>query len=97
MTETSPCSPYLVAYIDPLLAGDRAACRQTIEAATAAGISSCELLTGMIWPAMEHIQMLFREDRISQTSLNLATRLNRSLTDQIAGRLEHKPSIGAVP
>jgi methanogenic corrinoid protein MtbC1 len=81
-------------YLEPLLAGDRAACRQMIDEALAAGISAGDLLTQLIWPAMEHIQSLYREDRISQSSLNLATRLNRSLTDQISIRLEQKPSNG---
>jgi len=93
MSESS-VSGYLVGYIDPLLAGDRAACRQTIDLAIAADVTPSELLTGLIWPAMEHVQSLFREDRIGQSSMNLATRLNRSLTDQIAARLEHKPSCG---
>ncbi len=41
---------------------------------------------------MELLQSLYREDRISVSSLNMATRLNRSLCDQIAGRLEQKES-----
>ena len=82
------------AYFEPLLAGDRAACRQVIEDALSAGVTASHLLTDLIWPAMERIQALYREDRISQSSLNLATRLNRSLTDQIAARLERKPANG---
>lgn len=81
-------------YLEPLLAGDRAACRRVIDQALESGISACQLLTELIWPTMELLQALYRDDRITIASLNLATRLNRSTTDQLTGRLEHKPSNG---
>ncbi len=43
---------------------------------------------------MEMIQTHHREDRINQNTLNLATRLNRSITDQVSSRLEKKASNG---
>ena len=46
-----------------------------------------DLLTQLVWPTMELLQTLYREDRISISSLNLATRLNRSMTDQLCARL----------
>jgi methanogenic corrinoid protein MtbC1 len=82
------------AYLEPLLAGDRDACRQVIDQALSAGVNAADLLTRLIWPAMERVQHLYRDDRIVQSSLNLATRLNRSLTDQIATRLERRPASG---
>lgn len=85
---------YFAAYLEPLLAGDRDACRQTVDNALAAGNSAADLLTLLVWPAMERVQTLYREDRISQSSLNLATRLNRSLTDQISARLTRKTPNG---
>jgi len=81
-------------YIDLLLVGDRDGCRQVIEQALAGGLSPADLLNNLVWPAMERIQTLFREDHITQSSINLATRLNRSLTDQISGRLNRKPATG---
>jgi methanogenic corrinoid protein MtbC1 len=91
---STPQAGYFAAYLEPLLAGDRDACRQAVESALAAGHSPAELLILLIWPAMERVQMLYRDDRISQSSLNLATRLNRSLTDQISARLVRKPANG---
>src|SRR5213593_4803747 len=76
------------AYVEPLLAGERIACRNVIEQALTAGVAARELLNQLIWPTMELIQSLYKEDRITITQLNLATRLNRSLTDQVCGRLE---------
>lgn len=81
-------------YLEPLLAGDRDACRKLVEKAIECGIDARELLNRLIWPTMELLQGLFREDRISITSLNMATRLNRSLTDQITAKLSRKPEIG---
>jgi methanogenic corrinoid protein MtbC1 len=37
---------------------------------------------------MESIQAMYKEDRITRSSLNLATRLNRALTDQLTARLD---------
>ena len=42
-----------------------------------AALDAYTLLTELIWPTMELVQSLYREDRISISSLNLATRLNR--------------------
>ena len=70
-------------YLEALLAGDRVTARQLVEDALAHGNDAYELLNNLIWPMMEHIQNLYRDDRISISSLNLGTRLNRSITDQL--------------
>ena len=79
-------------YLEPLLAGDRPACRGMIDVALTAGLSPYELLTQLVWPTMELLQSLYREDRINISALNLATRLNRSITDQLTAKLERKAS-----
>jgi methanogenic corrinoid protein MtbC1 len=81
-------------YLEPLLTGDRDVCRMVIEQALARGIGEYELLTKLIWPTMELIQTLYREDRISQSTLNLATRLNRTITDQLAAKLPRSAANG---
>ncbi len=75
------------AYLEPLLAGDRNGCRKVVDTALAAGTTAYDLLTQLVWPTMERVQSLYREDRITVTSANMATRLNRSLADQLVGRL----------
>jgi len=87
-------APLSEAYLHPLLAGERDACRQIVDEALEKGAMAYELLTDLIWPVMEHVQALYREDRISVSSLNLATRLNRAIADQLCGRLTRKPSNG---
>jgi methanogenic corrinoid protein MtbC1 len=94
MAMVSDAGTFFGAYLEPLLAGDRNACRDVITQALEGGADPVSLLTGLIWPAMEHVQGMYREDRINQSSLNLATRLNRTLTDQVAARLVRKPSNG---
>src|SRR3954447_17912004 len=74
-------------YIESLLAGDRAACRKLVEELLEGGLPAYELLNRLVWPTMERLQELYREDRISIGGLNMATRLNRSITDQICARL----------
>ena len=81
-------------YLEPLLTGDRSACRKVIDNAIARGIGSYDLLTQLVWPTMELIQSLYRDDRITTTSLNLATRLNRTLTDQLTAKLERQEPNG---
>ena len=81
-------------YLEPLLNGDRAACRTVIDNALAKGISAYDLLTQLVWPTMERVQGLYRDDRITTTNLNLATRLNRALTDQLTARLERSDPNG---
>jgi methanogenic corrinoid protein MtbC1 len=81
-------------YLAPLLAGDRNGCRRVIDAALAGGIPAYDLLTQMVWPIMERVQSLYRDDHITVTSLNMATRLNRTLADQLVGKLERKDPNG---
>ncbi len=78
-------------YLNALLAGNRTGSRQVLD--TAAGqVSAEQLLKELVWPTMELLQALYRDDRITLASLNLATRLNRSVSEQLAAQLERKPS-----
>jgi methanogenic corrinoid protein MtbC1 len=79
-------------YSQILLSGDRAACRELIEKAISTGRSARQLLVELVWPTMERLQELYRDDRITVSQLNFATRLNRSVTDQLVGMLAKGPS-----
>src|SRR5690242_3727844 len=81
-------------YLDALLTGDRNNTRRVIEAALGNGHSAFDLLNGLVWPTMELLQALYRDDRISITNLNLATRLNRMITDQLCSSLQRGQSNG---
>jgi methanogenic corrinoid protein MtbC1 len=87
-TTTKIASNLSQSYLDALLTGDRANTRRVIEAALGNNHSPFDLLNALIWPTMELLQALYRDDRISITNLNLATRLNRTITDQLCSQLE---------
>jgi methanogenic corrinoid protein MtbC1 len=86
-----PIAPLCNMYLEPLLNGDRISCRKIIQDALTNGKTPYFLLNHLIWPTMELLQALYREDRITISMLNLATRLNRSLTDQLTAQLPHNP------
>lgn len=81
-------------YIQPLLIGNRPGARAAIEQLLAGGAQPVDILNGLIWPAMELIQGMHKQDRINSSTLNLATRLNRVIADQLAAKLPQKPANG---
>jgi methanogenic corrinoid protein MtbC1 len=94
VSDNTVCPKLARAYLEPLLAGDRDAARKIIDGALADGCSPPAVLNGLIWPTMELLQSLYREDRITVSSLNLATRLNRAITDQLTVHLVRQPDNG---
>lgn len=58
------------------------------------GICAGKLLTSIVWPAMEQIEELYRNDRISLSLEHMATRINRMLADQLQGMLPRAPKSG---
>ena len=82
------------AYLEVLISGDRGATRQSIDNLILNGFGAYELLTALVWPSMELLQELHRDDRISIASLNLGTRLNRMVAEQLTGTLKRAESNG---
>lgn len=74
-------------YLQVLLDGDRRGCRGLLAEALALDSDPADLLLDVIWPCMAHISELFREDRINFVSEHIATRINRSLADQMQSHL----------
>ena len=58
------------------------------------GVDACKLLRGVIWPAMEQIEKLYRENRISRITEHMATRINRMMADQMQAVLRREPKSG---
>ncbi len=90
----SAASSLLQPYTEALLAGERLSARKYIDGALKAGLSADLLLTDLVYTAMENIRAAFREDEVSITQLNLATRLNRFFADMLGARLECEPLNG---
>lgn len=79
-------------YLDPLLRGRRQDCREIVKSALRDGIEPRKLYHELIWPAMEHVDRMYRDDRINIAAEHMATRINRTVADHLQSRLERMPS-----
>ena len=52
-------------YLEPLIRGDRRACRSVIEEALQSGIPANSVYVDIVWPVMVEIENLLRQGRIS--------------------------------
>ncbi|MFA6175931.1 MAG: cobalamin-dependent protein [Phycisphaerae bacterium] len=81
-------------YLEALLTGDRRICRTIIEEVLHQNSAS---ITGVycdvIWPVMVEIDKLHRIDRITLAQEHLATRINRTIVDQLQNKLPRQSQI----
>lgn len=87
-------STALNAYMPPLLAGNRTACRDILCSEMERVSDTRSLYFDFLWPAMERVEKLYRADRINVAAESMATRINRSLSDHLQTGLARKPSNG---
>ena len=79
---------FLQQYLGALLTGDRKQCRGIIEeilhhnSASITGVYS-----DVIWPMMMEVDNLYRSERITSAQEHLATRINRTIVDQLQNKL----------
>jgi len=73
----------LKAYMEHLLAGSRRGCRQIVQMALKQGVEATALYQEVLWPAMEEVERLWGEDRINSATEHMATRINRTIADQL--------------
>ncbi len=81
----------LARYLEPLLRGDRKGCRAVIEEAMQSGIPANSVYVHIIWPVMVEIENLLRKDKITPIAEHLATRINRTIVDQLQNKLPRRP------
>ena len=81
----------LARYLEPLLRGDRRACRAVIEEALQSGIPANSVYVHIVWPVMLEIEKLVRADKITAVQEHLATRVNRTIVDQLQNKLPRRP------
>jgi len=81
-------------YIAPLLSGDRNTCRAVIEETLQSGIPANSVYIHMIWPVMAEIEKLHRAGKITPVQEHLATRINRTIVDQLQNKLPRRPRKG---
>jgi methanogenic corrinoid protein MtbC1 len=81
----------LARYLEPLLRGDRKACRAAIEETLQSGVPANSVYIHIVWPVMVEIEKLLRADRITPAQEHLATRVNRTIVDQLQNKLPRRP------
>lgn len=84
----------LARYLAPLLRGDRKACRAVVEETLQSGVPANSVYVHLIWPIMVQIENLLRRDKITPVQEHLATRINRTIVDQLQNKLPRRPSKG---
>ncbi|MBS3820924.1 MAG: hypothetical protein GVY16_02550 [Planctomycetes bacterium] len=81
-------------YLEHLFAGRRANARELIFSAHDRGFGAERLLSLVVWPAMEQIDELHRQNHIDRITEHLATRINRQMASQLQTVLPRKPKDG---
>ena len=84
----------LDAYLAPLLAGNRVACREFVMGRLEKVGNPTALYRDLLWPAMERVEHLYRTDKINAGAEHMATRINRSIADQLQVHLEPREANG---
>jgi methanogenic corrinoid protein MtbC1 len=79
-------------YLEALLRGDRRTCRNVVEETLQSGIPANSVYLHLIWPVMVEIERLLRMDKITVVQEHLATRINRTLVDQLQNKLPRRPA-----
>jgi len=81
-------------YLNPLLRGDREACRHIAHSVVEGLTNPAEVYGELIWPAMEMVEQLYRDDRINAAVEHMATRINRMIADQMQTQLSRSEANG---
>ena len=80
----------LTRYLDALLQGDRRQSRSVIEEVLQHGTPANAVYMDVIWPVMVEIEKLQRAERITPAQEHMATRINRTIVDQLQNKLPRK-------
>lgn len=78
-------------YLNAILAGDRQTSRSIIEEALQTGSTASQVYMDIIWPIMVEVDKLFRDDRITPAQEAFASRINRSIVNQLQNKLPRRP------
>ncbi|MEL6329835.1 MAG: cobalamin-dependent protein [Planctomycetota bacterium] len=84
----------LQSFFEALIDGDRARARVIIQDRQGQGVSPAEMITELFWPAYELVDRMHREDRLTNLSANIATRLLRVLLDRNAAEATNQARDG---
>ncbi|NLH15424.1 MAG: hypothetical protein GX455_02485 [Phycisphaerae bacterium] len=82
---------FLERYLSALLAGNRFQSRLVIEEALQMGIPANRVYMDIIWPIMIEIEKLHSRELIDSAQEAFASRINRTIVDQLQNKLPRKP------
>ena len=77
-------------YLRALLSGDRNQCRTVIEETLQTGMTAHQVYMDIIWPIMAEIDRLYRDDRIDSAQEAFASRINRTIVNQLQNKLPRR-------
>lgn len=77
-------------YLRALLSGDRVSCRSVIEETLKNGIPAHQVYIDIIWPIMVEIDHLYRQGSIDTAQEAFASRINRTIVNQLQNKLPRK-------
>ncbi len=77
-------------YLKSLLTGDRNECRTVIEEVLRSGIPAHQVYMDIIWPIMTEIDKLYRDDEIDSAQEAFASRINRTIVNQLQNKLPRR-------
>ena len=78
-------------YMRALLTGDRNQCRTVIEETLQGGMTAHQVYMDIIWPIMVDIDKLYRKDKIDSAQEAFASRINRTIINQLQNKLPRRP------
>lgn len=81
-------------FFEHLVNGDRVNARQVVRESLDSNTPPALLLNQLFFPVYEKIETLYRADQLTIVAYNLATRLLRTLIDQVAAALPQAPRNG---
>ena len=83
-----------VNYLGKLLVGDRIGCRNIIGETLQTGTPVSIIYTELFWPVMNEVEQLYRNHHIDLIKEHMATRINRTLVDQLQSKLPRNENRG---
>ncbi len=85
---------FIEPFFESLISGDRPVARQITDDAFAGGATPEQVVSELFWPVYETIERLHRSDKMTTISHHMATRLLRTLVDQVATRYKSATPTG---
>lgn len=84
----------MVRLLSALVDGDRHASRQVVEEVLQRGVPVQNLYRQMLWPMIRTVERLVRQDKIGPVQEHLASRILRSIVDQLENKLPRRQTHG---